>query len=289
MKIAALTMVYQDYWAISKWYIHHGRELGFSNLFIISHGENEKLKVICPQANIIIIPRSGLEFFDKKRAKILNTVQSGLNLSYDWVLQTDADELICYDQNIYKNLVQAITHNPNVPVLTALGFDVVEVIPDLELSQKSIFFDRRNIAFSGHYSKAIASQIEVNFSLHGVCVERSILRSFPYFIPKGLYLAHLKFANIAALEKLTVARMQVANSYERGLPGYGWKHADEDASKFFRNFMKKKLVPWKEAENIAYSTLSPEPLRKPRFNLVKTKSLQFPVRTLIPKFFACQG
>ena len=38
MKICALTMVYRDYWALSRWYAHHGHELGSENLIVVRMG-----------------------------------------------------------------------------------------------------------------------------------------------------------------------------------------------------------------------------------------------------------
>lgn len=261
MKIAALTMVYRDYWALSRWYSHHGNELGYDNLFVVSHGVDPEIAEICPKASIITIPRDTLSAFDRARANVLNGIHAGLSNVFDWVIRTDADELICYDPEIYKDLATAIEENAASPVLTALGFDVFEMEGDPALKAQTTFSDRSHIAFSGHYSKAVASRRAIDFSLHGVRVAPRKLENFPFHMPKWLYLAHLKFANAEALRAATKVRMDVGNSDGEGLPGAGWRNADEDALKIQSVFLEKDELPWSEAETLAYQALSIKPAR----------------------------
>ena len=52
MNICAITMVYKDYWALSQWYAHYGRMLGFDNLYIVAHGADAKIASLCPRATV---------------------------------------------------------------------------------------------------------------------------------------------------------------------------------------------------------------------------------------------
>ena len=101
MKICAITMVYKDYWALSQWYVHYGRLVGYDNLFIVAHGRDAQIAKLCPLASIVTVPRDTLDGFDRRRGQMLNSFQDGLALSYDWVIRTDADELICFDPSRY--------------------------------------------------------------------------------------------------------------------------------------------------------------------------------------------
>ncbi len=289
MKIAALTMVYRDYWALSRWYAHHGAQIGFENLFIVAHGADPKIGQICPKASILTIARDNFDDFDKTRAALLNGIHAGLDAVYDWVIRSDADELICFDPDRFDNLGDAIAANADAPVLTALGFDLVEMPGDAPMQQGPVFAQRQHIGFSGHYSKAVASRRAIDFSLHGVRVATRRLEAFPFHMPRGLFLAHLKYANQAALVDGTTVRMEVGNAEGRGLPGAGWQAADEDAVKFRTTFSEKPVVAWEKAEAKAHATLSVKPARLARYNLVKTRALKLPYRSNLPAQFSAQG
>lgn len=289
MKIAALTMVHRDHWALSRWYAHHAAQLGAENLFIVAHGADPKLSEICPMASILTIPRDGFDDFDRTRATVLNGIHAGLAAIYDWVVRTDADELVCFDPKLHKSLADAITADHDAPVVTALGFDLVEMLGDAPMQDGPVFGQRRQLAFSGHYSKAIAARRAIDFSLHGVRVAPRRLERFPFEMPRGLFLAHLKYANTAALADAINVRMQVGNSDGRGLPGAGWQAADADSEAFKTAFLDKPVVPWVKAETKAHATLSVKPSRIGRQNVVKTRALKLPYRTELPIRFAKQG
>ncbi len=288
MKICALTMVYRDYWALSRWYAHHGAELGPQNLFVVAHGADPRIAQICPGASILTIPRERFDNFDKVRAGLLNGLHTGLAQIYDWVIRTDADELICYDPARHASLPAALAAQ-DAPVVTALGFDLVEQPGDAPLLDGPVLAQRRHLAFSGHYSKAVAARRPIDFLLHGVKVAPRRLESFPFHMAPGLYLAHLKYAHADALRDATSVRMQVGNAEGQGLPGAGWARADEDAAKFHATFAEKEPLPWETAEARAFATLSVKPARLERGSIVKTRALKLSWRTTLPDRFAGQG
>ncbi len=286
--ICALTMVHRDHWALSRWYAHHARALGPENLFIVAHGADPEVARLCPEASILTVPRRGFDNFDRDRAQLLNGIMAGLLASYDWAIRTDADELICFDPARFASLAEAIAAQ-DAPVLTALGFDLVEQPQDAEMAAAPVFDQRRAVGFSGHYSKAVAARRPIEFLLHGSKVAPRRLQSFPFTMPRGLYLAHLKYANRAAMPAANAVRMQVGNSAGQGLPGAGWKAAEDDTAWFLEDFAAKKHKPWEVAEAQAYETLSTKPSRSEKFSVVKTRALKFPVRSTLPERFAGQG
>lgn len=283
MKVAALTMVYRDYWALGHWYAHHARSLGAENLFVVAHGADPEIARLCPGASILTIPRDDLSGFDRKRGEMLNAFQAGLHRAYDWVIRTDADELICWDPSLYDGLRTALAAHADAPVLTALGFDLVAQPDDPD---GPLFVARRNAAFSGHYSKAVAARRPVSFALHGTQVARKRLETFPFHMPRGFYLAHLKYADPAALRAAVAVRMAVASGPEAGLPGDGWRHADADAARFLEGFAAKRIRPWDKAEPHAWETLSVKPARLEKHAVVKARALKFDRRTVLPGWFA---
>ncbi|MBP0482043.1 glycosyltransferase family 2 protein [Sagittula salina] len=288
MKIAAMTMVYRHYWALSRWYAHHAAQLGAENLFVLSHGPDPEIGRICPGARISVVPRDGFDYFDRMRAELMDRVHADLARDYDWVLRSDADELVCFDPEIWPSLPAALEAQ-RVPVVTALGFDLVEQPGDAALGAGTVFSQRRAVGFSGHYSKAVAARRAIPFHLHGVRVARRRLAGFPFHMPRGLYLAHLKYANTETLGRGNAIRMAVARGPGVGLPGAGWAEADADADAFYRRFAEKEDLSWEEAEAHAWRTLSIKPKRNERFSVVKTRALKLPYRTSLPARFSWQG
>ncbi|GAA4229854.1 hypothetical protein GGQ68_001612 [Sagittula marina] len=288
MKVAALTMVYRDHWALSRWYAHHAAQFGAENLFVVAHGADPEISRLCPGASVLTIPRDDLAHFDRARAEMLNCFHAGLSKVYDWVIRTDADELICVDPYLWRDVPQALAAQ-DVPVVTALGFDLVEQPGDAPMQSEPVFAQRTALAFSGHYSKAIAARRAIPFHLHGVKVAQRRLAGFPFHMPRGLYLAHLKYANGAALRDAIGVRMAVAQGDAAGLPGVGWSEADADADRFHMSFAEKAVVNWDKAEARAHAKLSVNPARVERYSLVKTRALKFDIRTELPARFAKQG
>ena len=284
-RVCALTMVYRDHWALSRWYVHHAAQLGVENLFIIAHGTDPEIARICPGASIITVPREDLSGFDRKRAEMLDGFHAGLARVYEWVIRLDADELLCFDPKLYESLPEALT-TQDAPVITALGFDVVgRQVP----APGPVLAQMREISFSGHYSKAVAARRAISFRLHGVQVAPRRLAGFPMHMPRGLYLAHLKYANPEALADANLIREDVARGPGKGLPGGGWSEARTDAHRFLEGFDAKPFMPWEEAEAQAHATLSIKPSRLERYNVVKARALKLKTRTRLPKSFANQG
>ncbi|MFW2587128.1 glycosyltransferase family 2 protein [Sagittula sp. SSi028] len=288
MAVAALTMVYRDTWALSRWYAHHARQFGARNLFVVAHGEDPEIARICPEASIITIPRDDLAHFDRRRAQMLDGFHAGLSKAYDWVVRTDADELICVDPALWRDVPQALAAQDG-PVVTALGFDVVELPGDAPMHDAPVLSQRRNIAFSGHYSKAVAANRAVAFHLHGVRVAPRKLENYPFNMPRGLFLAHLKYANRAVLQAGSAQREAIANGSAPGLPGSGWADATGDAARFLTDFEAKPEVTWQKAERRAYEALSQNPSRNAKASVVKTHALKMKMRCLLPDRFAEQG
>lgn len=284
MKIAAITMVYQDHWALSEWYRHYADRIGAEHLFIFAHGQDDHIASLCPQANIMTIPRDDLSGFDRIRGEVMNGLLQGLSNLYDWVIRTDADELICTDPVIYPNFSDLFRDHDDQDALFALGFDLVEAETDTAI-QPGVFQTRRHAAFTGHYSKAFATK-GLPLALHGVRVPKRRLDNFQYCLPKGAYLAHLKYANAEALMDANIVRAQVANSGGKGLPGAAWSQADADAAKFLRDFEGKTPVSWQEARDEAYQAITADPVKLNGRRVIRSKSLRFQTQTLLPDWFA---
>jgi Glycosyl transferase family 2 len=285
MKVCAITMVYRDHWALAQWYAHYGRMLGPKNLYIVSHGHDAAVQKICPKASVITVPRDDLSHFDVERNNLLNSFQNALGRPYDWVIRTDVDELICLDPDMYPSLAELLSAQ-SAHALFALGMNVVEMPGDPELTNGSAALRcRRHIEFSGHYSKAWVRRRGISLMRHGVQVKPRRAARFPFVMPRGVYLAHLKYANVKELETSNKHRIEIANSNGvLGLPGGGWREAESKAEQFGASFAAKPSIDWTTAEAQAYAALQ-TPKRSVSDGVVRAQSIRFDFRTRLPEWF----
>jgi hypothetical protein len=282
MKICAITMVYRDYWALAQWYAHYSKHLGAENLYVIAHGHDVTITAICPGASILFIPRDDLSSFDKKRNVLLNSIQDGLAVSYDWVIRTDADELICLDPNIYSSFCELFTKFNDKCSLFAVGINIVEAAEDLEFElDQSVFINRRNAIFSGHYSKAFAVKRGMHLARHGVIS----VDPLAFFLPKGVYLVHLKYANTSALQIANIDRSLIAKGDQSGLPGDAWKNSDQNSLRILSSIERLPEFGWEQSVEDAFSRLSVLPEVSADKGIVRARSIKFTTRTLLPKWF----
>jgi hypothetical protein len=92
-KLAAFTIVYNEYTGLPLWARYYGRMFGESNLYVIDQGSEKPYSDLHPDINVIRLPR---EAFDNWLiARIVAFFQRFLLESYDSVLYTDSDEFIC--------------------------------------------------------------------------------------------------------------------------------------------------------------------------------------------------
>jgi hypothetical protein len=284
MSTCAITMVYKDYWALSQWYTHYGRLLGYEHLYIVAHGHDPRVADLCPLANITTIPRDTLEGFDRKRGKFLNEFADDLGQTYDWAIRTDVDELVCFDPAIYASFDDIFETSSDA--VFALGLDVAETINDLVLAEYQMALGHRSTAvFTGHYSKAWATKRGTALWRHGIKVEADKLAAAPFNLPKGVYLAHLKYANLRALEIANEHRIGIGNTAGKGLPGAAWKEADKVAARFYLHLVRYDDKDWASARDEAYEAIISDPHRDAKENVLRSASKVFKHRVTLPSWF----
>jgi hypothetical protein len=285
MNICAITMVYRDYWALAQWYRHYGKHLGPRNLYVISHGYDAEIQKICPEASIITIPRGDLKNFDRVRVRLINGFQSGLNNLYDWVIQTDADELVCFNPSTYGSF-QELFEATKAPALFALGLNLAEVKGDTPLTpEDSALAHRRVACVTGNYSKAWAVRKAIPLRWHGVFCGYRKTADFPFEMPDDVFFVHLKHANSEALKDTNAVRQSVADSVGTDWNVNGWARPDFHADRFFRKLAKAKELPWDEAVAFGYSQIRDNPVRDPERGIVKPPFINYVCRTVLPDWF----
>ncbi|MCE8553773.1 glycosyltransferase family 2 protein [Ruegeria pomeroyi] len=286
MKICAITMVYRDHWALGQWYRHFARQLGAEHLYVVAHGSDPEIARICPGASILTIPRDDLSRFDTRRGDMLNAFQNGLNQIYDWVIRTDADELICLDPERFDGFADFFARQRRSAVFS-LGLNLGERAEDATLQgDEPVLNHRQSAVFTGNYSKAWAVRNRIGLKAHGVQLRPARVESFPFIMPRGVYLVHLKYANSAALARAAEHRREVADQPGLGNPGQAWLNPGTDSRRFFKQFEALRELPWEEAEPRAYADISTEPVRETGPGVVRARRDTPRIRTRLPDWFS---
>lgn len=285
MKICAITMVYRDYWALAQWYRHFGAHLGPRNLYVISHGHDPEIAKICPEASIITIPREDLANFDRVRMRLVNDIQSGLGNLYDWVIQTDADELVCFNPGTYTSFAD-LFEKTRAPALFALGLNLAEIEGDPALQPGDSALAHRSVAcISGNYSKAWAVRRAMPLRWHGVFCGYRKTEDFRFEMPDDVFFVHLKYANSDALVETNSVRQSVADSVGDAWSVSGWSKPDFHAQRFFRKVAAVRELPWDEAVAFGYAKIRGNPVRDPKRGIVKPPFIPYVCRTVLPDWF----
>ena len=246
----------------------------------MAHGCDAKVAELCPKANVITVPRDRLAGFDRMRGHMLNSIQDGLGVAYDWIIRTDADELVCLDPALYDGFPTLFRQFDDRNSLFALGLNVGEDADDPKLTGATLT-SRQLAVFSGHYSKAWAVKRGTHMVRHGIVLTKNAT----FTLPQGVYLMHLKYANIDALAQANMHRTKIANSSEKGLPGKAWSEAERDAKRFYDRLAAMPVVDWTQAKDDAFNQVQTEPIRDEKQKVLRAKSINFEARTILPDWF----
>lgn len=139
MKLAVVTMFYNEDFFLPLWVRHYKKVLPNAELILIDHGSTLNFSSILNDCSIIKIPRS--PFDDEKRVKFLSNLQNTLLLEYDSVIYVDSDELLVSttdlslndeivglkDQGVFVpigiNLIQNIAEEANISIYSNIGIE----------------------------------------------------------------------------------------------------------------------------------------------------------------------
>ncbi|WIY26755.1 glycosyltransferase family 2 protein [Parasedimentitalea psychrophila] len=195
--LGVVTMVYEDYFFLERWYNYYRKQVGAENLYVFSHGNDPKHKEIAKDANVMNLPRdSAMYKFDRRRWRMLGHFATGLLDFYNWMIVSDVDEIVVVDPMAAANLVDHIVDkygnvrtapkNISPLCLELIHLPGEEPLPIEEnetiLSRRRIFRPNKN------YSKPCLVSAPVGFGPGG---HRNTLG--PRHLPSDLYTLHLKY------------------------------------------------------------------------------------------------
>lgn len=121
VKLAAVTMVYNEPDYMGLWCRHYGAQVGAENCYVIDHGSDDGTTENLGAVNIVRLPRSPQD--DDWRSKLVSDVASELLTRYDCVVYTDVDEILVADPRYHRHLTDA-ARAMRGPVMHAIGLEV---------------------------------------------------------------------------------------------------------------------------------------------------------------------
>ncbi len=218
LRVAAVTMSYNEPDWGPVWARHYASELGAPHCYIIDHGTDDRSLDGLGGVNLVRIPRSPQD--DGKRARAVSLFCASLLEWYDVVVHTDIDEILVADPGRHAGLRDLLASDPR-PVITAVGLDLVHV-PSLErplTPALPITRQRRWVRFASAMCKPVAIREPISWAPGFHCVGTR-----PAF--GDLFLFHLRYADIGrGLVRLARTRAQ---PWENDGAGRHQRMADRD-------------------------------------------------------------
>ena len=200
MRVAALTMVYNEpVWA-GVWARHYAGQLGAEHCTILDHGSDDGSADGLP----VRVRRLGRSALDEAwRVAVVAEEVKSLLRRYDAVIHTDVDELLVADPSHYSGLHE-FADVATEPVMTAIGLDLHH-IPDREPAldfTQPIGAQRQWVRFSAALCKPVLVRRAVEWAPGFHCCDAPIVLD-------RLYLLHMRYADLGAgLRRLARTRVQ---------------------------------------------------------------------------------
>jgi len=163
MRLAAVTMVYNEPDYMALWARHYSAQVGPENCYVIDHGSDDGTTDNLEPMNVIRLQRSPQD--DAWRAGMISRLCAELLKSYDALVYVDVDELLVADPRYHRNLVDCARAMTG-PVMTAIGLEVwhlAEIQPAIDIT-RPISLQRDRVWFSSGVCKASMIREPVTWS-----------------------------------------------------------------------------------------------------------------------------
>ena len=216
-KIAAVTMVRNDDFYLSKWVEYYGRELGRENLYIFFDGEDQDIPAFCEGTHTEKLAKIGTDVVsnDKGRVQVMSRKAAALFAAgYQLVIGTDADEYIAVDPKLGKTLAVYLSELPVHESLSPLGLDLGQKLgEETAIDPEKPFLAQRHYAELGtRYTKAsiLARPLSWGSGFHRV-------RGRNFHIAKDLYLFHAGYFDMNRIQARFADPSRREQGWERHL------------------------------------------------------------------------
>ncbi len=121
LRVAVVTMVYNEPVFPPIWLRHYAGLVGVENCLVVDHGSDDGSTRDLRGAGTIRLPRTALR--EQERCAFISDLCRGLLRYHDAVIYTDVDELLVVDPARHGSL-DALLRQEQAPVIRAIGFNV---------------------------------------------------------------------------------------------------------------------------------------------------------------------
>lgn len=226
-------MAYQDYFFLDRWVRHWEKQIGRENLYVLSHGDDPRIKKIAQGTNIIHIPSLEIKnALERRRWLLLSNYASGLTLYYNWVVCNDVDEIVALDPEIGESLPDYLDAEFATGAPMVISPFAIELVhtphtePDLIHHDKPILSARRNFRVNTNYAKPCITRGRINYSVGGHGCRRESVH-----LDDHIYLFHLRYVDAQlsrarleqrrhAMEKTRGGATNTRNTWEAGTASF---------------------------------------------------------------------
>ncbi len=228
MKIAVITMVYNESYNLPTWVNHYSKQCPGCELYIIDHGSDESVREAFPGVNVLRVPRS--DFDERRRSDMVTRLHGMLLLEFDWALHTDCDELVV--SKGHATLAEALAHeDPDAPSVTAVGMNLWHYVDDEPVYDRGrpMGEQREYATFEKSMCKPFASRVPIAW-IPGFHTSNLAPR-----FGNGYYLVHTKYVDRD--ESLSRLRLTSGLNWSAEALEKGWSsHQRVDAEKLVAKF-----------------------------------------------------
>lgn len=198
MKIAIITMVYNESLNLPMWVNHYSNQCPGSELYVIDHGSDISVRESQGGVNVLRIPRS--DFDERRRAELVSRLHNTLLLEFDWVFYTDCDELIV--SATHGTISEALAEEDNsVKSIVAVGMNLWHRIDEEKEfdRSRSISEQRQYATFEKFMCKPFTARVPISW------IPGFHTSNLPPCFGSGYYQIHTKYIDHhEALERLAL-------------------------------------------------------------------------------------
>jgi len=197
-RIAAITMVRNGDFFLSRWVQYYGSRIGKENLYILFDGTDQIIPLFTDGCNTELIPRTEgpVRDADKGRIAIISARTAKLFDRYDMVIGTDVDEFLIVDPALGVSLQEFLSglDTKGRISFSGLGCDVIHNLNcEKPLDHSKGMLEQRSFVYlSSRYTKTtvLCKPVPWGSGFHRT-------KRGNYCIVKDLYLFHFGCANLS--------------------------------------------------------------------------------------------
>lgn len=201
-RIAAITMVRNGEFFLSRWVQYYGSLLGNENLYVYFDGTDQTVPDFAADCNTELVPRvaGNVREADKGRIAFISARASELFGRYEMILGTDVDEFLVVDPAIGKSLPEFLSELDTEGRISfsGLGCDVIQNLNcEKQLDRTLGLLEQRSYVYlSTRYTKTtvLCKPVPWGSGFHRT-------KKGNYHIVKDLYLFHFGCADVPETEQ----------------------------------------------------------------------------------------